>query len=139
MRLSDRPAAGMMKLSTYKGANCMRGLLGSLLLLMAAAGFACGDKVGPNSGLVGGRCIVDGDCQGRCLRGGDFPGGYCSVPCGTDRDCPEATACIDKEGGVCLLQCRDRADCVDLGPDYTCAGKSSKAVSGLKVAVCIKD
>jgi hypothetical protein len=97
--------------------------------------FACGGGVGNDGTLVGGPCATDRDCAELCARGGDFPGGTCTVPCLDDRDCPSDTACIDKEGGICLLLCHFDTDC---RPGYECEDESRRGASG-KATVCIDD
>ena len=75
-------------------------------------GLAChGGDVGNDSDLVGGSCRDSRDCVERCVEGGDFPGGTCTVECRDDRDCPAGTWCVSKAGGVCLLECYVDEDC----------------------------
>jgi hypothetical protein len=118
-----------------------RGARGLWLVLALAGAFAgCGDDgVGPGSPLVGGRCVVDRDCDRRCLTGGDFPGGYCSASCTRDDDCPRGAVCVDKQGGVCLLSCGHHDDCRALGPRYRCKAEDSRGVRNFKQPVCIGD
>ena len=107
-------------------------------VLSLAGAVGCGSKdVGANGDLVGGRCVTDVDCRKRCLQGGDFPGGFCSVSCLVDADCPSGTVCIDKMAGVCLLPCAQPADCQFLGAGYKCDSKDRKSAKGVKVPVCI--
>lgn len=102
--------------------------------LFMVAVFACSDD-GPND-LVGGSCVDDRDCQERCLQGGDYPGGFCSVTCRDDVDCPEDTICVDKDNGVCVFPCDAVADCDFLGgADYTCRATDDWA--GREVLVCL--
>lgn len=92
--------------------------------------------VGWKGTVVGGACAVHADCAGGsiCLRGGDFPGGTCSVSCRDDGDCPTGSACVDKDGGVCLMTCTVSRDC---RAGYQCDGKDRRTKG--KVFVCIED
>ncbi len=114
-------------------------LLGILVLLVALPAACHDDNVGSNGDLVGGRCTIDTDCRKRCLQGGEFPGGYCSLTCQADADCPSGSVCIDKSGGVCLLGCLQPTDCAGLGVGYKCEAKERKSIKGAKIAVCIGD
>lgn len=116
-------------------------LFSFLAVLAVALPASCGgpDDVGASGLTVGGRCSADVDCRHRCLTGGDFPGGYCSVSCRDDRDCPEGTICGEKDGGVCLLACTLPADCHALGSDYTCDAKGRKGIPDAKALVCVGD
>jgi hypothetical protein len=91
------------------------------------------DEVGHGSALVGGSCRDNGDCDERCVRGDDFPGGTCTVNCHDDRDCPDGTWCIDKAGGVCLLGCHVDDDC---RRSYRCKSEDREGHGG-KATVCI--
>lgn len=80
---------------------------------------ACGGE--DVSRLVGARCDVTSDCDHRCLAPEeDFPGGFCTVECSSNADCPDDTVCVEKEGGVCLFSCLDNGDCAFLGAGWTC-------------------
>jgi hypothetical protein len=114
----------------------MRGWSISMALAVALAGaFAChpGGDVGNDGPLVGGSCRDSGDCVDRCVKGGDFPGGTCTVECRDDGDCPEFTYCVDKEGGVCLLSCEDGEECRG---SYGCHDTDREGAGG-KIHVCI--
>jgi hypothetical protein len=105
-------------------------------LLLTAAQSSCGeDDVGPQSHMVGGRCVADSDCINRCVKGTEFPGGYCTVPCTTDNDCPGGSACAASNGGVCLATCQTTTDCKDYGTAYQC-NRLSRAGGGTGVLVC---
>jgi hypothetical protein len=106
-------------------------LLASVLLVTACGG----DSVGNDGSLVGGACRDSEDCASDsfCVRGGDFPGGTCTLECRDDRDCPAGTACIDKEGGICLLLCDFDTDC---RRDYDCKAQDRRGHSG-DASVCI--
>ncbi|MBC8132483.1 MAG: hypothetical protein H7X95_05830 [Deltaproteobacteria bacterium] len=96
------------------------GLIVAGALIAAAEG--CGtDDVGPQGKMVGGRCTTDNDCVNRCLTGTSFPGGYCTVSCATDSDCPGGAACVATNGGACLATCRGSADCAGFGREYKCS------------------
>jgi hypothetical protein len=123
---------------------------GNVLLLSALVGYLAGvagcglDDVGPGSRLVGGRCTVDRDCDQLCISDAPFPGGYCSVHCLMDSDCPSGAACIPKAGsaGLCLAVCGASTDCVSYGSGYTCRREStlsgsagSAELSGAQVCI----
>lgn len=99
-------------------------LLAGVLGLWA---MGCGiDDVGATGRMVGGRCVASGDCVQRCLTGSKFPGGYCTVGCGADRDCPGGSACVALDGGVCLATCSTSRQCVPFGSGYGCAAVASQ-------------
>ncbi len=106
-------------------------LLAAFALALALA--ACGGGVGFYGEVVGGSCSANRDCEERCLTGGDFPQGTCTVSCSSDSDCPSGTYCIRKEGGVCLLGCRDPSDCRDR---YSCKAERNEGHGGDSL-VCI--
>ena len=99
---------------------------------------ACGpDDVGPHSRLVGGRCSVDNDCSKRCITGGNFPEGYCSVTCLNDKDCPGGSVCISQNGGICMATCSGApADCDPYGAGFSCNRETRQGGSG-GALVCI--
>ncbi len=98
---------------------------------------ACGRGSGDIDSFIGAACGRDSDCDERCYQdSGAFPGGFCSIACTSDRDCPSDTACIDKAGGVCLFLCSD-VNCGRLGAAYQCKDKDN--VGGGKNNVCIGD
>lgn len=97
----------------------------------------CSRSPGDIDSYIGDTCVRDSDCDQRCyLDNQDFPGGFCSVSCRSDADCPSDTACIDKAGGVCLYLC-PQFDCAALGPGWHCSDK--ERVTGGKDNVCIGD
>lgn len=106
-----------------------------MILGVCLMALGCGSGVGNEGDVVGGACNGDADCAGgsRCLTGGDFPGGTCSVICESDADCPSATACIDKMGGVCLILCSFDDDC---RRGYECEDESRRGAAG-SATVCI--
>ena len=71
---------------------------------------------------LGARCTSDSDCAQRCmLPSGDWPGGFCTVSCRGDSDCPEGGVCIDQLAGeVCAFSCTSNSDCTFLGAGYNC-------------------
>lgn len=101
--------------------------------LFMVAVVACGDD-GP-SDVVGGACLDDRDCVERCLRGGEYPGGFCSLSCRDDSDCTDDSICVEKDGGVCLFPCGGAADCDFLGNNYICTDENDWA--GRRVLVCL--
>lgn len=108
-------------------------LRAALLVLPFLLGISCHGGVGNDSDLVGGSCRDDRDCAERCVEGGSFPGGTCTVDCRDDRDCPGGTWCIDKAGGVCLLECVDDFDCRG---GYECKNEDREGAGG-RTHVCI--
>lgn len=121
----------------------MRVFFASVLLFWSASFWACGSDddhgaVGPNSALVGGRCDGNKDCQERCVTGGDYPGGMCTVSCNDDRDCPSGSACVDASGGVCAPLCGGKGDCDPFGPGWACRDRKLKHGPG-QVTVCRGD
>lgn len=106
----------------------------SLLLVLLVA---CGHGADDIDTLVGARCQSDRDCDNRCLLDtGDFPGGFCTVSCSTDNDCPDGTLCMSTNGGVCLYACPE-FDCGRLGPGWTCRSRARE--SGGDANVCHGD
>jgi hypothetical protein len=82
--------------------------------LSFSAVFGCDDDrelVGAYSSLVGGPCRGEYDCIERCVAGGEFPYGTCTLSCSSDFNCPAYTVCVDKKGGICLPLCYDNRDC----------------------------
>jgi hypothetical protein len=74
---------------------------------------------------MGARCDAKEECEERCLLDGpDYPGGFCTVSCLRDRDCPDGAACVQEAGGVCLFLCEVAEDCAFLGDGWTCGNRS---------------
>ncbi|MEO8550647.1 MAG: hypothetical protein ABI678_11760 [Kofleriaceae bacterium] len=85
---------------------------------------------------VGARCDTNAECDQKCLApDGDWPGGFCTVLCDSDAECPEDTRCIEQDGGVCAFGCATDVDCAFLGDGYTCKERDSHG-GGAKVSVC---
>lgn len=96
--------------------------LGCALLLagLLAIGASCGDE-GPVSRLIGARCDAHSECDERCLGpNSEYPGGFCSLSCNTNADCPADALCVDEDGGICLFECRLDEHCTFLGPAWNC-------------------
>ena len=89
----------------------------------------------PVSDVVGAACRDDRDCAQICERGGDFPGGHCTVACRDDRDCTVDSICVDVDGGICLFPCAVDRDCDLLGTSYVC--KDRKDTFDRTVGVCL--
>jgi len=87
---------------------------------------------------VGARCTEDSECNVKCLEpGADWPGGFCTVLCDSDADCPSGDRCLDEDDGVCAVSCGSDGECTFLGA-YTCESEDSKG-GGTKVMVCRGD
>jgi hypothetical protein len=87
-----------------------------LVLAFALAGCTSTDV----SRELGARCDRSEECDERCLTGGGYPGGFCSVSCDDDGACPGDSHCVDADGGVCLFACTSNTDCVFLGEGWRC-------------------
>ncbi|MCA9521601.1 MAG: hypothetical protein KC609_11540 [Myxococcales bacterium] len=110
-------------------------IFSSLVVLTLLSCSSSPARVGIEGTLVGGPCTTTADCSQRCLTGGDYPEGMCTVSCTTDADCPGGSNCIEKDDGVCLQTCNLPSDCRG---GYNCKGKKNKA-SGGESLVCTKD
>lgn len=84
---------------------------------------------------LGARCERSDDCDERCLSGGDWPEGFCTIACETDNDCPVDAACLEEEGGVCAFSCSTDSNCAFLGPGYGCKERDARGGAG-KRTVC---
>jgi hypothetical protein len=106
-----------------------------IVIAMFAALAACnsGHRLGEIDPTIGATCSNDRNCDDRCYLGGEFPGGFCSLSCLSDRDCPVDTYCIDTQGGVCMYICPD-FDCTRLGAGWSC--KDKDRAGGGKASVC---
>jgi hypothetical protein len=109
------------------------------MVALAAAIIAAGCSLSSDvTRTLGARCDVKEECDDRCLRPSDkFPGGFCSVSCAGDSECPEEAACVNEEGGVCLFECQDDPDCGFLGVGWQCDTKS--VLPDGEAKVCIGD
>ena len=86
------------------------------------------------SGVVGAACSNNDQCSSRCVTEG-FPGGMCTVECGSDAACPGGTACIDEKGGICEVLCSSNADCAGFGGGWVCEHRDRRGGPGSE-AVC---
>ena len=106
------------------------------VVLIAMLAIACEACESSNvSRDVGARCDANSQCNVDCLGSDQFPGGFCTVLCDSDADCPNDTRCIDFNGGVCVFGCGSDGDCDFLG-GYTCQPFDSQG-QGAKVMVCL--
>jgi hypothetical protein len=102
------------------------------VILFALALTACSSE--PVSRSIGARCDVSSECDERCLTGGDFPGGFCSISCDNNTGCPNGTVCMNDQGGACMFTCAADPDCAFLGAGWTCKEVDAKPTG--KVMVC---
>jgi hypothetical protein len=101
--------------------------------ILIALGAACtGADV---SRTLGARCDRADECDERCLTGGPYPGGFCSVSCDDDGACPSDASCVADDGGVCLFACDADPDCVFLGEGWRCDSRDHQGGGG-QVMVC---
>ena len=108
-------------------------LFGVVLLVLAFSlfGGACVSGVGPNGGVVGSTCSQNSQCANECITGDNhYPGGYCTVPCVNDSQCPANTACIDDHGGICAFACRTNDDCAPFGRGFVCDARDRHGAAG---------
>jgi hypothetical protein len=85
---------------------------------------------------VGARCDTNADCDLECLGpSGDWPGGFCTILCDSDANCPEDAHCIEENGGVCAFACVTDTTCAFLGAGYQCKERDSHG-GGTKVMTC---
>jgi hypothetical protein len=85
---------------------------------------------------LGARCDSSDECDERCLLpGADWPGGFCTIHCETDVDCPSGAVCLEEEGGVCAFACGLDAECGFLGTGYTCKERDARGGAGKRM-VC---
>jgi hypothetical protein len=105
------------------------------IVLITLALVACNSS--DVSRQVGARCDQAAECDERCLGPSlDWPGGFCSITCDTDDDCPSDAACIDESGGgVCAFACLTDPACAFLGEGYVCKERDAHGLAK-KVTVC---
>ena len=110
----------------------------AIALLVAALALAgCGVDADV-SRTLGARCDSADECDDRCLApGAAFPGGFCSVSCESNADCPVEASCADAESGVCLFECADNGECEFLGPGWACFARALREDAARQVLVCI--
>lgn len=104
------------------------------LALAAIAGCQSSDV----SRELGARCDRNSECDERCLAPSpEWPGGFCTISCDVNADCPSGSACVDEGGnGVCAFTCATDAGCVFLNVGYACKERDTHATGGGKVNVC---
>lgn len=107
-------------------------LIGALLSAMVAGSIGCGSSVAVGSGgrLVGAPCASDSQCDAVCVTEKSYPGGFCTLKCSNDGNCPPGTACIDDAGGICGILCSSNVDCASFGRGFVCDSRSRKGSSG---------
>jgi len=86
---------------------------------------------------VGARCDRNSECDERCLLPSvDWPGGFCTISCDSDDDCPFDASCVQEDGGpVCAFHCLTDPGCNFLGQGYLCKERDRQGTTG-KVSVC---
>ena|SRR5688572_29189904 len=89
------------------------------------------------SRALGARCDVNDECDERCLAPASYPGGFCTLSCDDDADCPGDGRCVAEEGGICLFECSIEVtdDCGFLGTGWSCAARSGKPDGEVEVCV----
>jgi hypothetical protein len=76
---------------------------------------ACRNRSVDCTGIVGGGCRVEDDCDdGVCCLSNDCGGGMCTYLCAASPDCPLGMLC---DGGFCFFACNADADCA---PNQEC-------------------
>lgn len=111
----------------------MRFFVASCVVWLVACG---GHHDGGIDNTIGATCVSDRNCDDRCYMGGDFPGGFCSISCTSDHDCPSDTYCMSAADGVCLFAC-PAFDCSRLGPGWVCRERGR--IGGGTINVCSGD
>ncbi len=95
--------------------------LATALALSALTLVAC-QQSAEVSRAVGAMCDEKAECDERCMPPDALtPGGFCTLSCLNDGDCPADTRCADVEGGVCLFACQHDLQCEFLGQDWGCS------------------
>jgi hypothetical protein len=87
---------------------------------------------------LGARCDLNAECDERCLTPStDWPGGFCTITCDSDADCPSDAACVNEENSaVCAYTCMVDAGCAFLGAGYKCSERDHHSATAGKVFVC---
>ncbi len=93
---------------------------------------ACGHDSGTIDRTIGAACTADTQCDHQCFQGPNYPGGFCSLSCTGDVDCPSDAVCADN--GVCLFAC-PAFDCTRLGAGWGCHNVDH--FGGGRVSACI--
>jgi hypothetical protein len=84
---------------------------------------------------LGARCDRSTECDERCLGpSAEWPGGFCTIACETDLDCPSDAVCLDEEGGVCAFACASDPACAFLGAGYACRLAEARGGAGTRMA-----
>jgi hypothetical protein len=108
---------------------------GHALFLVAALAVGCGGS--DVSRELGARCDDSTECDDRCLLPGEgWPGGFCTISCDSDADCPADSLCADGDGGACRFDCQDDDGCAFLGEGWVCEARASHP-AGSEVMVCV--
>src|SRR4051794_24109641 len=96
-------------------AHQLRSALHSIafVCLVALSAVACSDNDSPYATSIGLACRGDLDCAPgvSCEHGKQFGDGTCTYPCGDHSECPGGAACVDVNGGHCLVTCADDSWC----------------------------
>lgn len=99
--------------------------------------FACSASSSVSREL-GALCDDADECEERCLEGARYPGGFCSLSCDDETDCPDGASCVARDGGVCLFGCADDDGCDFLGGGWRCRPTPERGGgSGDEVLVCV--
>lgn len=108
--------------------------LAALIALLATAACQSSDV----SREIGARCDDQAECDDRCLTpSDDWPGGFCTLTCDSDGDCPGGAACIaDGNDGVCAFTCEIESHCEFLGAGYSCTARDAHPDGAPKAMVC---
>jgi hypothetical protein len=100
--------------------------------------FVCACSSSDVSRSVGARCDLSSECEDRCLAPSiDWPGGFCTLTCDADNDCPDDTACvIEGDSGICAFICTASLGCTFLGEGYDCVEVPRQMQNGSPAKVC---
>jgi hypothetical protein len=111
----------------------------AIATLVVAAGLALsGCQSAEVSRAVGARCNAKAECDERCQPPSDeFPGGFCTLSCLDDGDCPDGTRCADVAGGICLFPCELDDECLFLGEIWICDERPPLPGNDDEVSVCL--